>query len=291
MKTAGVVVLYNPDSRVEENIKSYIDGVDILFAVDNSACDNSARFNGEKTVYIPNKENLGVAAALNIGANRAIEMGYEWLLTMDQDSKFDAGAVNRMRQFVKDLKDDKQYAESIGFTYEKLGLVSPFHRIETNKDEKAEGIDSPAVVMTSGNLISLNAFKAVDGFKEWMFIDAVDFDYCLNLRKNGFLIARLNFVELNHNVGKNTVIKHLLGHRMCTYNHPAVRRYYIVRNRYYVCDMYKKDFPEFCAHEKGCTKKEIIKIILLENQKIKKLRAMYKGFKDYKKGIKGKMPV
>ena len=36
MKVAGVVVLYHPDESVLENIKTYIDDIDLLFAVDNS---------------------------------------------------------------------------------------------------------------------------------------------------------------------------------------------------------------------------------------------------------------
>ena len=35
MKIAAVVVLYNPDDNVQNNIKSYINGVDKVFAIDN----------------------------------------------------------------------------------------------------------------------------------------------------------------------------------------------------------------------------------------------------------------
>ena len=44
MKLAGVVVLYNPDINVEDNIRSYLDSVDVVYAVDNSISDNSERF-------------------------------------------------------------------------------------------------------------------------------------------------------------------------------------------------------------------------------------------------------
>lgn len=44
MKLAGVVVLYNPDQKVLDNISSYIDELDVLYLVDNSSVDNSKFF-------------------------------------------------------------------------------------------------------------------------------------------------------------------------------------------------------------------------------------------------------
>ena len=42
MKLAGVVVLYNPDQKVLDNISSYIDELDVLYLVDNSNADTTA---------------------------------------------------------------------------------------------------------------------------------------------------------------------------------------------------------------------------------------------------------
>jgi len=36
MKIAGVIVLYNPNEEVIDNIKSYLEDIEILYAVDNS---------------------------------------------------------------------------------------------------------------------------------------------------------------------------------------------------------------------------------------------------------------
>ena len=52
--------------------------------------------------------------------------------------------------------------------------------------------------MTSGNLLNLKAYQAVKGFKDWMFIDCVDIDICMNLRVHGYDIVRLNYVEMKH---------------------------------------------------------------------------------------------
>ena len=76
MKVAAVVVLYNPDENVKKNIKSYINSVDVVYAVDNSSQDNSENFSDDKIVYLSNGDNMGIAYALNVGAKKAIEDGH-----------------------------------------------------------------------------------------------------------------------------------------------------------------------------------------------------------------------
>ena len=282
MKLAAVVVLYNPDEKILQNINSYIDYVDVVYAVDNSSADNSGSLQSDKIVYLANGENKGIAYALNRGAQQAVSDGYDWLLTMDQDSTFQNDGVDKMKQFLLECKSGKNQ-----YDYEKIGLITPFHRTLFNENDHLEEIDSPAVVMTSGNIISLDAYKKVGGFKDWMFIDAVDFDYCLNLRDHGYDIWRLPQVELKHNLG-DVVFKTFRGKRYYGLNHSPIRRYYIVRNRHYFCDMYEDRYPGFCGAERLSTRAEVKGILLCEKQKLKKLLAMFRGYLDYKKGVKGK---
>ena len=286
MKLAGVVVLYNPDDNVVNNIDSYIGFLDILYVVDNSTINNLKKYKGKKIKYIFNGKNLGIAEALNIGARHAIKDGYKWMLTMDQDSCFDDESIDKMANFLLGIRDEEIVQNILDVTLEKVGLISPFHITSIEQNTNCRGIDSPMNVMTSGNLINLDAYLEIGGFKDWFFIDSVDFDYCLNLRKHHYQIYRLNYVKLTHNLG-NPVFKKFLFKNMYSLNHSAVRRYYIVRNRYYLNDLYKKDFPEYCKLEMSRTKKEAIKIVLCEKEKIKKLKAMFQGYLDYKRGIKG----
>lgn len=88
MLIAGVVVLYNPDPIVIQNIQSYLPFLYVLYVIDNSESPNmniveQLRELGEKIKYIALGENRGVAYALNLGATLAIESGADWLLTMD----------------------------------------------------------------------------------------------------------------------------------------------------------------------------------------------------------------
>lgn len=290
MKISGVVVLYNPDEKVLDNIKTYIDLLDVLYVVDNSLIpnDNSKKYKDKKIKYISNNGNKGIAFALNVGAKEALKNGSEWLLTMDQDSSFQKESLEKMILFLKEINKNIIMSESLDLSYDKIGILSALQRTELNKTEKLSGISYPLVVMTSGNLVNLNAYKKVKGFKDWFFIDAVDFEFCLNLKKNGYEIIQMNTAELNHNLGES-VEKKMLGKTMYVTNHNPIRRYYITRNRHYLYDLYKDDYLDYCALELSRTKHELIKIILFEKDKIKKLKYIYKGYRDYKKGIKGEL--
>lgn len=277
MKLAAMVTLYNPNKDNINNIKNYIDEVDVIYLIDNSDNDSSSLlFKSDKINYIPNNKNLGIASALNIACNKAIKDGYSWILTMDQDSKMSKDSLKKLKAFVEN-NDTK-----------KVGIVSPYHNVETNRIKSDDKIEECLDVMTSGNLLNLNIYVKVGGFKEWLFIDDVDIEYCLNLNKNKYKVIRLNDVLLDHTLGATKTYK-LFGKKIICSNHVPFRRYYMVRNMLYVYDMYHYIFPDFCEHLKRVQKGQIKNILIFEKNKIKKLYMMFKGYKDYKKNIKGEM--
>lgn len=49
----------------------------------------------KKIQYIPLYDNKGLAVALNVGCRKAAQLDYEYVLTMDQDSYFDSGALQK----------------------------------------------------------------------------------------------------------------------------------------------------------------------------------------------------
>ena len=286
MRFAGVVVVYNPNQKVKENIKSYIDYIDKLYVVDNTEKkDNGELFNFNKKIeYISNNKNLGIATALNIAANRAISDKFDWFLTMDQDSFFEKNSLKRMIDFILNYEKNDLISYLFGIKYEKIGIFAPFYKLNENMNSML-GFDFPLMVMTSGNLINLKIYKKIGGFKDWLFIDCVDFDYCLNLKSNGYEILQNNSCILNHNLGMTKTYRFLFKSHTSS-NHSPIRKYFLVRNRHYIYDMYHNIYPQYCNLELSRTKKEAAKIILFEKHKIKKIFYMIKGYIDYKKGRK-----
>lgn len=281
-RAAGVVVLYHPDLLVIENIRSYIEQLEKLFIIDNSEFASeffadSVKSNS-KCEYIFNRGNLGIAAALNIGAQKAIEAGYSYLLTMDQDSKASENMVQTLINFYK-----KNTTESIG-------IVTPFHNNKGVQKSPASKTSILLTAMTSGNLLNLEAFKKTGPFREELFIDYVDKEYCLRLRKLGYKVIRLNDLMLIHNLGDARIKKILLWNFYIT-NHSPLRLYYRTRNRFRLISKYKLKFPLYCLDDLKNFLIEIFKIIVYEKQVKEKLLMILIGIKDFRKNISGKYQV
>lgn len=278
MKFAGVVVLYNPDEEVNKNISSYLNAIEKLYVIDNSSEDNSKKIMKDKKIeYIPLYDNKGIAKALNTGCEKALENNFDYILTMDQDSNFENDDIIKFIDFVKKNKE------------EKIAIFTPFHRFGHEIKKPEEEVDYPFEVMTSGNLVSLNAYKDVGGFKDWLFIDCVDIEFCMNLRKNGYEICRYNEIELIHHLG-NTESVDLKIKKIIVYNQNYIRRYYITRNLLYMYNLYHDTFPEYSTWLKDNVKFQTRNVILFEKDKFRKIRNVWRGIRDYKKNIKGKYP-
>ena len=279
MKIYGVVVLYNPDENVLNNIFSYIDDIDKLYVIDNSEVYNNNLIqklqNDLKVQYIDNKGNRGIAYALNLGAKLAIDDNIDWLLTMDQDSGFDKGSLEKMITW------------SIENQTETIGIISPMHSRGTQNNYQRH-LD--LVTMTSGNLLNLEIFQKIEGFDEKLFIDSVDTEYCLRLNLNGYYMKRFKEIVLKHNLG-DTERKKFLFFTFSVTKHNATRRYYITRNRLYVRKRYEEYFHWYFKYDIKRTLKDIIKILLAEDDKILKLKMIIQGYMDYKKGKFGKLDV
>lgn len=281
IKLAGMVTLYNPTDEDIKNMNSYIDDVDVLYVIDNTeGKDNKDRLPDNKKIkYLFKNENVGVATALNEAAKMAIKDGYKYLLTNDQDTFFRKDVIKGMKKDIEshDMSD--------------IGIVTPWHNTKLLNEKPKVKYDDPHDVMTSGNILNLDIWKKIGGFKDWLFIDGIDIEYCINLHKQGYKILRNNELIIDHNLG-DLFYKKLPGRLYLCTNHAAIRRYYIMRNYHYIFDMYKDDPNELgYLYSLIAQRHNIVGVLLFEKKdKFKKIKYYIRGYKDYKKGIKGKYP-
>lgn len=278
IKIAGVVTLFNPTDQDISNINTYIDDIDRLYVMDNTeGRNNEDRLpKNEKIQYFYKNENLGVATTLNIGAEKAVKEGYQFLLTMDQDTTFNPGVMDKLKKVMitHDLSD--------------VGIITPWHHTKLLDSRPKEEFDDPHDVMTSGNILNLDIYQKIGGFKDWLFIDGIDIEYCMNIHKHGYKILRVNSVEIDHNLGDIFYKKIRNRLFLCT-NHAAFRRYYIMRNYHYIHDLYKDYDLDYCSRLIN-QRHNIVGVILFEKKKCAKVIQYIKGYRDYKKGIRGKKP-
>jgi rhamnosyltransferase len=279
-RVAATVVLYNPDPSVAANLPTYARDVGRLYVVDNS--DKPLPLALERLIadspqmeHIRLGGNLGIARALNEGAGRALADGYEWLLTMDQDSRASEGMVRRLWEF------------AVSETVADLAIAAALPDTPSRKKLPDHGWATMPNVITSGNLLRLEAWHSVDGFEEKLFIDGVDTIFSLALRHAGWQIVQLNDVALHHHLGECEV-RRFLGIKMIPTHHSALRKYYIARNREYMHSKYGAIFPDFMRFDRRLMAREFVKLILFEERKWHKIRMSIRGARDCHRGRFGK---
>lgn len=275
----AVVVLYHPPPTVIETIRSVGGITKNVLLIDNSEellfdlATLKELASDFSFVLICHAENKGMAAALNRACNYALHHGFQWLLTMDQDSRFDAAA-----------HELSAYALAAPPA---VALVTPYHDTPgATVRPPVHRAESVRHAMTSGNLLRLTAFQACGPFEEKLFIDSVDHEYCLRLRRRGFQIIRLNGVRLSHPQGDITYTRFLF-FKWKTTNHSPVRRYYMARNRWFVMTRYLWFDPKFFRRELSQYVRDYFRVCLLEEQKCKKITAMLKGTWHFVRGRYG----
>lgn len=278
-KVAAAVVWCNPDPDVLDNIKTYLNQVEKLYISDNSepSLDNSILEEVKKiknVEYLGHRSNLGISPALNKAAKKAIADGFEYLITMDEDGIASEGMVKGLLEVIESSPD--------------IGLVAAehinleFHKMPTEKITK-----EVLYTMTNGNVISLTAYQKVGEFLEELVIDHLDHEYCLRLKLYGYKVLKTTNAIVFHTLGKATRKKLLFFHLYPT-NHSPARLYYRTRNRFYVDRIYKKKIPGYVWEDRKNMFRELVAIILYDDDLLKKLKMMFKGYIDYRKNRMGR---
>ena len=271
MKILGIVVLYNFNNENIDNIKTYCTYCNKIIAIDNS--ENKCKDNIKKIKEIKNLEylnldgNYGIAKALNIGMQYAIANEYEWVLTMDQDSRFNNNIID---VYFKTLKDE---------LLDDIAVISPNYFFDRKKNKIYNGYKKLQYTMQSGNLVNVEIYKKIGEFKEEFFIDGVDYEYCIRANKNKYKIIECGNAVLYHRPA--TTKRTFFGFKYGYCN--STRIYYQVRNLLWISKRY-------------CNLKMILiviyklfKIVFLFDNKIEYLRMFRLGVKDYKKDRLGKL--
>jgi len=278
---AAVVILYHPDVKTVENVLSYANAVDQVYLYDNSETSHEHLFRHLtqqlNCVYIFNGNNRGIGAAINETARMAESEGADWLFTFDQDSKADAEMVPQMRKYIESI----DYRDCIGIVAPRI--VSP---IDTRPDDsyiqEEPYIMYVSTVIQSGALHNLSAFKKVGGYDERLFIDYVDFDYCVRCRLAGFVIAKIPGAAIYHQEDSPFEVQEINGSKRFMGKYSPQRYYYQCRNMLYCKERYRDTAPDFSAQcERGLD--ILYKQIELDLNHEENLLAVQRAEKDYLK--------
>jgi rhamnosyltransferase len=279
----AVVVTYHPDAAVLENLSAIRPQVQGLLVVDNGSSEerrNHLRRGAREVGFtlIENEDNLGIATALNIGAKWAQSEGYTWLALFDQDSTAPPDFIDTMcRAYDTNRRRDRVALLVPRYIDSRLGTPLPPIYADNG---------SLQVAMTSGSLMPIAIFSQEGWFEESLFIDGVDYEYCLRLRSNGYSVEECTEAVLLHAPANFTEYRVNGSRLFVTSNYSAERRYYRDRNKIWMMRKYCTRYPAFILSALAGSLKDCVKILLAETDKRRKVFHMALGVRD---GLLGRM--
>jgi rhamnosyltransferase len=229
-----------------------------------------------------NRENLGIATAINIGARYAVEKGYRWILTLDHDSIATPGMVDELLDAFNRLSEEG---------VDRVGILAPIP-FDTNiqkylidSDRRCCGVQEVERVISSGCMIKTRIFEDVGFFTDELFMYYVDDDFCMRCVNDKWRIYLCHSTVLMHQEGAREV-KRFFWKKINYRRYDCHATYYRSRNAIY---MLKKRY-----RQEGCSLRvfritcvaakrmcfDAIKIILFEKQRLRLLSFIVKGVSD-----------
>jgi rhamnosyltransferase len=198
----AAIILYKPDSDITyQLIESVLQQVDVLCVIDNSPLPTDLDLANDKLHYFHFPNNIGIAAAHNVGLKDLQSSGCEYAILLDQDSQIGPDFVFRMSSLLVASKVKEQPLVAIGpriicsFT-EKTVKPRVQREVMVYKD-----LVCVTQIISSGMMIDLSKIELV-GFKdESLFIDGVDHEWCWRANTKNYMVAIADKIEMVHRLG------------------------------------------------------------------------------------------
>lgn len=273
-KLVGVVVTYKPESDVGDNIQRILEQVEHLVIVDNTADTSSdtilkSFLNSENVTIIKNTGNEGIARALNQGLKAGLQWGGDHFILFDQDSC--------PREFMIRHLQDAVLQSSL------LVIAGPILEDRKTGTRDTEAVDivpfAENMLITSGSFFSKAVIDKIGMMDEKLFIDYVDHDYCLRLKKAGGELLRVPKARLLHSFGEAEA-RTIFGKTFFVQAYSPLRRYYMARNRIILYLRYPQFTQRWFWHDLSFVIKDYVKLIVFEKDRFKKIFAIVNGVFD-----------
>ncbi|WP_051006451.1 glycosyltransferase [Liquorilactobacillus vini] len=215
----AIVVLFNPKYRDLKNILNYAYKVNTTFIIDNSAkshfkeLSSFLKIDNKTIIYKFNGKNIGLSKAMNFGIKYLYNLGCKWVLTMDYDSSFKTDIINIYKEYIANHDTSN------------IALLTPLFNYDRHLVKVYKGTKNVKWKMLSGNFINTNIFIKLGGFKEFLFVDGLDMEYCLHSRKQGYQVVECGQAVLEHKPASTRKLK-IFNKTIFRYGYASPLRYY-----------------------------------------------------------------
>lgn len=274
VKMLGIVTLYHPLlQEAIENITRYLHEVDCLIVWDNSPFEANLQKqmmpafgeDGEKIEWRGDGENHYIATAINDAWRYGEHLGYDLLLIMDQDSRWE---------------DFTAYKEQVKQCYldNPRQLFCPYVP-ENNPFEIISDIQIRNEFINSGAVIPVSILHTIGGVDERFPLDALDYDIGHRIRNAGYSIVCLTRHHLHHQLGRS---RRMGPFHIYTSDYGPERTYSISKS---FMLYYRKHRKTLSMSEKWFIIKEhyikkLYRIMLAEPQKLSRIKQLIIGIYD-----------
>ncbi|MFO0697668.1 MAG: glycosyltransferase family 2 protein [Nitrospira sp.] len=234
----AIVVTYQPDlAKLTHLLDAIKRQVQRTIVVDNgSAIDVNvflADHNDPSIHCLCLGNNYGVATAQNAGISWAHQRGADFVVLFDQDSIPYPDMVVLLHRAYQRKTDEGFRVAAVGPRYvdERNRERASFLRLSkmriiTETHSTNEETTLTDFVISSGSLISLEALHRIGYMNEALFIDQIDFEWCLRAKSLGYQSFGVRNAVMAHSLGQTPL--RLLGRKLL--HHSPLRHYYIFRN-------------------------------------------------------------
>jgi rhamnosyltransferase len=278
-----IITVYRSDNhfpRRVERIKMQV-GLVIIVIDDGLASDEKDKLDSyfldkSKIVISCLPENLGIAAALNVGISIARQQGYRWVLTLDDDTIVEPDMVENLInswQFISRQEGKPIAIMGMSYADAHIGSIAEISNCKGKLFVEKRGI------ITSGSLLSLDAHDVIGPFREEFFMDSVDYDYCMRARVKGYRVIKICRIGMIHSLGEARLYRFGC-FKVQTTNHSAIRRYYMYRNSTVLAREYFLSDPFYSISVFLFQLKTSLLVLFLEEDNRMKFRCMFRGVLD-----------
>jgi rhamnosyltransferase len=231
-RVVAAIVAYLPDVKaLSETVDAAADQVTDVVIVANDYASWARSLAGGVSILRQDR-NIGLGAAYNLAVQAARERIATHLLLLDQDSLPAPEMVTKLAAAFALYPAaaaagphwrDRRTGQD-GFFLR--GSTWGMHRYRPRAGE----IMPVDFLISSGSLISLDAFDDIGPFDEVLFIDHVDSDWSLRARAKGYQLYGVGDARLDHSMGEATRTVSIFGQQRQWFSYPPERNYYRLRN-------------------------------------------------------------
>jgi len=264
----AAIVTYHPDpGEISRVIEKAADQVRHIAIIENSGdSHHQGAMRGvaaaAKTAsphvtvdLVVNESNLGLSKGCNQAISLARSRGSKFVLLLDQDSELRPNAVARLVEAYDAISsvhrlgsiscvNDERYPVDLAplVVLDRLRETFQTRRPETGHTLKHRLGYEVLTFTNSGTLIPLSVLDTVGGLNEDLFVDAIDYDFSLRLRFDGYHCFLCPQAQIDHKQG-SPFRRRLLRREVRLRSYSPARSYLIVKDTIVCARLWISKFP------------------------------------------------